>query len=489
MPEFDRCSGILLHITSLPSPYGIGTMGAAAHGFAEFLSAAGQSIWQMLPLGPTGFGNSPYQSFSSFAGNPYLIDLDELNRFGLDLSEYDWGQPGCVDYGKQYENRHAVLRKLYELSPAPADMGAFMEKNSHWLPDYALFTALKKHFSGMPWYMWPMDIRSRKPKAVEKYTELLKDDIDFECWVQYQFRRQFDALAAHCRRLGIKMMGDLPIYVAPDSADVWADPHEFLLDDDFIPTEVAGVPPDYFSETGQLWGNPLYNWDKMKENGYAFWKNRLQAAADIYDIIRLDHFRGFESYWSVPKGSENAIGGKWNPGPGEDFIDMLHEQLPHTLFVAEDLGIITDKVTQLREYAKMPGMAILSFAFQPDEESSYLPHNIEKDCVCYSGTHDNAPLRALKDELSDRQMQMIDDYCGSFEGIIRSGMVCPANVFIAQLQDWLDLGSESRMNTPGKSEDCWTWRLTKLPDIEMAEKISRMTQTAFRCSKKEEHPI
>lgn len=489
MPSFDRCSGIILHLTSLPSPYGIGTLGYSAHEFAEFLSKSGQGIWQLLPLGPTGFGNSPYQSFSSFAGNPYLIDLDYINSHGFDLSTYDWGDSGRVDYGLIYSNRYTVLRRIFEREGISPDIVRFVEENSFWLPDYALFMAVKRHFGGTPWYEWPMDIRSRAPEAMEKYSQLLKSEIDLEYWIQYQFYAQLYELKEHCRTLGLKLMGDVPIYCALDSADVWARPDDFLLDEEYLPIEVAGVPPDYFSATGQLWGNPLYRWDRMKETGYSFWKRRISAAANTYDIIRLDHFRGFESYWSVPYGSNTAAEGKWNPGPGTDFIDMLRNSFPNSLFLAEDLGIITDEVRTLRKYSKMPGMAILSFAFDPEHESSYLPHNLEKNCVCYTGTHDNAPLFAMLYELSAAELKFINSYCGDFEGIIRTGMVSRANVFITQMQDWLYLGPESRMNTPGADRGCWEWRLTRIPDNELANKIRNLTQSACRCRKKEEKLI
>lgn len=487
-----RCSGILMPVSALPSPNGIGCFGREAFRFADFLSACGQSIWQMLPLGPTSFGDSPYQSFSSFAGNPYFVDLEQLAGQDLltdtEISSVNWGdRPEVTDYGRLYAHRHALLRLAWERARSRVELmnglAAFRRENTDWLEDYALFMALKRHFGMAAWYDWPGDIRSRDCASLDDYRNLLSDEIELECFIQYCFFSQLNELRRYCRELGLHLMGDLPIYAALDSADVWASPEEFQLDSNFSPTAVAGVPPDYFSETGQLWGNPLYRWAEMRENDFRWWKRRIGAAAKIYDLIRLDHFRGLESYWSVPGGSPTAEKGKWVPGPGPDFIRMLRESFPDTVFVAEDLGMITDEVRALRKLSGMPGMAVLSFAFDPKCESSYLPHNLEKNCVCYTGTHDNAPLGAFCAELDADTRTYIANYCGEASplAILRSGMTSPAGIFIAQMQDWLGLGIESRMNTPGADRGCWQWRMTpeQLTDT-LRDTIYHMTWAARR---------
>lgn len=492
MLSFPRCTGIIMPVFSLPSPYGIGTLGAAAHEFAEFLSRSGQSLWQVLPLGPTGFGDSPYQSFSTFAGNPYFIDLQLLIDMGLlteqEVSAYDWGEdPEGIDYEKIYLSRLDVLRKAYSKADDTVceRVTAFAEKNAYWLSDYALFMSLKRKFNMQPWYMWPEDIRTRTENSLETYTAILRDDIQLEYFIQYLFFEQLSSLRQHCARLGVQIIGDLPIYVAHDSADVWSNPEAFLLDEKFTPIDVAGVPPDYFSQTGQLWGNPLYRWDDMALDDFSWWKCRLAAASSIYDIIRIDHFRGLESYWSVPYGSETAESGKWNFGPGRFFLDMLRNNFPKTCFIAEDLGIITPEVSSLREYAEMPGMAVLSFAFQPNENSTYLPHNLTRTRICYTGTHDNDTLSGFLHDASHEERAYIRSYCGDDTplAIIRSGMASCAKVFISQIQDWLALGSEARINTPGAQSNCWRWRI--LPgelNSCLEETMSAMAKTFSRCS-------
>ena len=468
----DRNSGILLHISSLPSPYGIGTLGREAYRFASFLQAAGQKYWQLLPLGPTSYGDSPYQSFSTFAGNPYFIDLDLLAEDGLldkdQLERVDWGtNPRRVDYGRIYESRFAVLKAAFRRG-FPRDreaVEAFQEKNP-WLPNYALYMAVKKHFDMRSWLEWPdEDIRLRKPEALEKYRRDLREDVDFFTYLQYLFFRQWDVLRDYIHSLGIKVIGDLPIYVAMDSADVWAEPEFFQLGEGNVPTEVSGVPPDYFTADGQLWGNPLYDYDRMKQDGYGWWIRRVEGAGRLFDVIRIDHFRGLESYWAVPYGETTAKNGYWRKGPGMDLVGVLTSWFPTLKIIAEDLGFLTPEVKKLLEDSGLPGMKVLEFAFDIREPSNYLPHTYDRNCVCYVGTHDNETVmqwRACADR-SDVSMARkylgLNDAEGFNWGMIRGGMSSIADTFVVQMQDCLGLGAEGRMNTPGKPDGNWQWRL------------------------------
>ena len=469
----DRSCGILLHLSSLPSPYGIGTLGKAAYDFIDFLSDAGQGLWQMLPVGPTSYGDSPYQSFSTYAGNPYFVDLDMLIDDGLltkaELEGIDWGaDPESVDYGKIYKNRFDVLKKAADIGIKrdSKELEQFVSSNGSWLPDYALFMALKRHFEMKPWFDWDdEDIRLHKPESVKKYTELLHDDVVFFEYIQFLFFSQWNALHDYARKKGIKIIGDLPIYVAMDSADVWANPECFMLDEKNVPIEVAGVPPDYFSKDGQLWGNPLYDYDAMRRDGYGWWIRRVDGASKLFDIIRIDHFRGFESFWAVPFGAKTAKDGHWVKGPGMDLVGRLTSWFSGTEFIAEDLGLLTPAVHELLEQSHLPGMKVLEFAFDPDEPSNYLPHKYSTDCVCYVGTHDNAPVMQWLSEVSEDELNFAERYLGLNEaegfarGIIRGGMSSVASVFIAQMQDYLELGAKSRMNTPGTDSGNWQWRM------------------------------
>ena len=469
----ERSSGILLPLFSLPSPYGIGTMGLAAYDFADLLHAAGQRYWQMLPLGPTSYGDSPYQSFSSYAGNPYLIDLDLLIEDGLlteqEVCDRDWGEdPRHVDYGKLYENRLDLLKKAAERGckrDAEA-VAAFTEKNASWLPDYALFMALKRHFGMKSWQEWPDEaVRLHDPAALARYRELLREDVELFTYIQFLFFRQWTALKSYINSLGIGIIGDLPIYVAMDSADVWAERSMFRLDSRGVPTEVAGVPPDYFSKDGQLWGNPLYDYDAMKRDGFGWWIRRVDGAARLYDVIRIDHFRGFASYWAVPFGSQTAKNGRWVKGPGLDLLNVLTGWFHGIRFIAEDLGEPSPDVTKLLADSGLPGMRVLEFAFSPTADSAYLPHNCVENCVCYAGTHDNAPLALWRQEAEPEEIDFAVQYLGLNEregfnrGVLRGGMTSPASLFVAQMQDWLELGEGSRINTPGTGRDNWQWRL------------------------------
>ena len=413
-----RSSGILLSISSLPSPYGIGTLGKAAYDFADFLHDTGQKYWQMLPLGPTSFGDSPYQSFSSFAGNPYFIDLDMLIEDGLitkaDLKEADFGDdPRCVDYGKMFLARFDILDKARKngWERDRRKIAEFVSENS-WIHDYALFMACKRHFKMKPWTEWDIDIRMRKPEALEKYRKLLADDIELFTYIQYRFCKQWDALREYLKKKGIMTIGDMPIYVSLDSTDVWSEPQFFALDDNYVPKSVAGVPPDYFSEDGQLWGNPVYNWDRMKSDGYGWWIRRIDGATKLYDIIRIDHFRGFSEYWAVPYGDKTARNGKWMNGPGMDLVGVLSGWFRNTSFIAEDLGAPSDNLRNLLRDSGWPGMKVLEFAFDSSESSDFLPHTYNNNCVCYTGTHDNASLLEWLEDSTAQDAAFAFDYLG-----------------------------------------------------------------------------
>ena len=468
----DRHSGILMHISSLPSPYGIGTLGREAYAFADFLRAAGQKYWQLLPLGPTSYGDSPYQSFSTFAGNPYFIDLDLLAEDGLlspsELEAEDWGgQRRYVDYGRIYAARFGLLRKAFQAG-YPRDRAAveaFCRENK-WLDNYALYMALKARFGMKSWLDWPdEDLRLRRAEALERAREELAEDIAFYAYLQYLFFRQWDALREYIHSLGIRIIGDLPIYVAMDSADVWAEPEFFQLGEGNVPTEVSGVPPDYFSADGQLWGNPLYDWDALRADGYGWWIRRIDGAAKLYDILRIDHFRGLESYWAVPYGADTAKNGRWRKGPGMDLVGTLTSWFPGLSFIAEDLGFLTPEVRRLLEDSGLPGMKVLEFAFDAREPSNYLPHTYNRHCVCYVGTHDNETVEQWRwqadraDVTFARKYLGLNDAEGFHWGMIRGGMSSVADTFLVQMQDCLGLGAEGRMNTPGTGWGNWRWRL------------------------------
>ncbi|MDD7718776.1 MAG: 4-alpha-glucanotransferase [Eubacteriaceae bacterium] len=489
----NRFSGILLSITSLPSDYGIGTLGKEAYHFIDFLHRANQKYWQILPVGPISYGDSPYQSFSTFAGNPYLVDLDMLIEKGLLEEDYvksiDWGNdPEHVDYGKLYENRFDVLEKAYlrhkedDSLLNAQDIKNFCNEKK-WLDNYSLFMALKRYFGMRPWTEWPEeDIRKHQPEAIEKYRNILSDDIEFFKFIQYLFFSQWKALKDYAGEKGIKIIGDVPIYVALDSADVWASPECFLLDEENLPIEVSGVPPDAFSADGQLWGNPLYRWDYMKERGYGWWIDRIAGAFELYDILRIDHFRGFESYWAVPYG-ESAVNGHWVKGPDMDFVGVLSSWFAGHEFIAEDLGYITPEVAALLSNSGFPGMKVLQFAFDSREESNYLPHTYYNRCVCYTGTHDNTTLVNWTKDAAKEDVEFAKKYLGVKDeeeldiAIVRAGMSSVADTFIAQMQDYLRLDIEGRMNTPGVPHGNWRWRMKKdaITD-ELAEYIAEITK-------------
>ena len=482
-----RSSGILMPVSSLPSPYGIGTLGKAAYEFVDFLADAGQRWWQMLPVGPTSYGDSPYQSFSTYAGNPYFVDLDMLREDGLltqeEIDAVYWGSdPARVDYAAIYNGRFALLAKATERGwdRDTEELNAFMEQNRTWLPDYALYMAVKRHFGMRAWTEWEdEDIRLHRPVAVEKYRRELWEDVRLFTYIQFLFFKQWNALRSYARKKGIGIIGDLPIYVAMDSADVWSDPRSFQLDEKNVPTAVAGVPPDYFSEDGQLWGNPLYNWPAMEADGFGWWIRRVDGASKLFDVIRIDHFRGLASYWAVPYGETTAKKGRWIPGPGIRMVRAITGWFPQLQFIAEDLGILTPDVTELMDQSGLPGMKVLEFAFDPVEPGVYLPHNHPKNCVCYVGTHDNAPVLQWKDEADPAEVDMAVRYLGLNEeegfhwGMIRGGMSSVADLFVVQMQDYLGLGAQSRMNTPGILGGNWQWRMKEGQiDQALTEKIA-----------------
>ena len=486
-----RSSGILMPIFSLPSPYGIGTMGAAARDLVDFLAEAGQSWWQILPVGPTSYGDSPYQSPSTFAGNPYFIDLDLLVEDGLleqsEIDALDWGSdPERVDYALLYQNRYILLQKATDRGwGRDADrVAAFERENAAWLPDYALFMAIKRHFDMRSWLEWPEeDVRLRKPAALDKYRKMLAADIRLFTYIQYLFFSQWSALRAYAHQKGVGIIGDLPIYVALDSVDVWASPESFQLDEKGFPVDVSGVPPDYFSEDGQLWGNPLYDYEAMQKDGFGWWIRRVEGAAKVYDVIRIDHFRGFESYWAVPYGEKTARNGRWVKGPGMSLVGVLRDWFHQIRFIAEDLGYPSPEVVKLLQDSGFPGMKVLEFAFDSKDSSNYLPHAYVPNCVCYAGTHDNNTLAGWIEEVDPDDLAMAAEYLGLNEeegyvwGLLRGGMSSVSNLFVTQMQDYLELGGEARMNTPGIASGNWMWRMRgDAITPELTARIARMTK-------------
>lgn len=473
-----RKSGILMHISSLPSPYGIGTLGAEARTFVDFLSESGQHVWQILPVSPTGFGDSPYQSFSAFAGNPYFIDLDMLAKEGLlERESYvnlSWGDdPVRVDYGLLYKTRYPVLRKAAErlLSKGSEAFSAFCAENAFWLEDYALFMALKDAHGGAAWTAWEPPLRFREEAALKRARASLAEDVTFYKALQFFFYSQWRALHQYAAKKAVSIIGDIPIYVAPDSVDVWANPELFQLDGDLCPIEVSGCPPDGFSADGQLWGNPLYDWGTHKATGYTWWIARLRHAFAVYDVLRVDHFRGFDAYYAIPYGEKTARNGRWRAGPGYSLFAAVKLALGNKPIIAEDLGFLTDSVRKLLADCGYPGMKVLQFAFDSREESDYLPHNYSRNCVAYTGTHDNDTIIGWFQTAPRGDVDKAKDYMRLREG--ESGPRCMlqtlwgsvADLVIAQMQDLMELGSEGRMNTPGTAAGDWQWRMRPKTDL------------------------
>ncbi len=465
-----RASGVLMHISSLPGNTGIGTLGKEAYRFVDFLKNSGQTFWQVLPLCPTSYGDSPYQSFSTFAGNPYFIDLDLLCEQKLlkksDYNKIDWGNnPEKVDYNKLSANRFKVLRKANNNFISDEKYINFCNENSFWLDDFALYMAIKDSYNGKPWNEWDKDIVLRNEDVLAKIKTKLKNDIEFYKTVQYFFFSQWEKLKEYANNFGIKIIGDIPIYVAGDSADVWSNPKQFLLDEDCNPIEVAGCPPDAFSDEGQLWGNPLYNWDYMKKDKYSWWKNRIEHLCNMCDVIRIDHFRGFESYYCIPADSETAKIGEWRKGPGIEFFKEIERDLGKKDIIAEDLGYLTPAVKKMLRQSKYPGMKVLQFAFDTDEESDYLLHNFTKNSVAYTGTHDNdtvigymtktAPRKTRK---RAREYLRLSRKEGYNWGFIKAVLSSNSDTAIITMQDLLGLGNEARMNFPSTVVNNWQWR-------------------------------
>ena len=468
-----RKSGILLAISSLPGRYGIGTFSKNAYAFVDFLDRAGQSLWQILPLGPTGYGDSPYQSFSTFAGNPYYIDLDEFIDKGWlskkDCEAYDYGASDSVDYELIYKAKFALLKKAYKKSDISKDKEfvAFKKENAFWLDDYALYMSIKDEHLGAGWTTWDDGLKLRKKSALDKYRKKLADQIDCYCFQQYFFYRQWKALKSYANEKGIQIVGDIPIYVAMDSSDTWSHPELFDLDENCDPVNVAGCPPDAFTALGQLWGNPLYKWDYHKQTGYEWWMTRMEHCFKLYDIVRIDHFRGFDEFYAIPYGNENAIVGEWLPGPGLDLFKCMKERLGKKQVIAEDLGFLTDSVIKMVKRSGFPGMKVLQFAFDSREESDYLPHNYERNCVVYTGTHDNDTTRHWFDTLARGDKSFAKRYLDiktskdAVNKMLRAGLGSVADTCIVPMQDYLGLGGDARMNFPSTLGNNWKWRLDK----------------------------
>ena len=490
--------GILLHISSLPDKYGIGTLGAEARKFADFLAASGQEYWQILPIGPTGFGDSPYQSYSAYAGNPLLIDLKALIKEGL-ISEHDNDlqiiekKHNFTDFAQLYSFKHIVLKKAYGKFASEASekekkaFEEFCRENSFWLDDYALFTALKSYFKGVMWTEWEDNIRTREPEAVKWYSEMLAKEVNCVKFIQYKFFEQYYALKKYVNSKGIKIYGDMPIYVSMDSSDIWAAPELFMLDEDRRPTKVAGCPPDDFSPTGQLWGNPLYDWDYMEKTGYKWWISRVEYSCRLFDLTRIDHFRGFESFYAIPYGNETAEIGEWLPGPSMKLFRAIKAKLGNVNLVAEDLGFLTEDVRKMLKESGFPGMNVLEFAFGGDN-SSYLPHNYVKNSVTYIGTHDNDTARGWYESSDKATRKNAKKYMalrkkeGISWGMIRTAYASVSDLVVIQMQDFLELGSEARMNIPSTiGGNNWAWRLHggELTD-KLAEKILEYSKRYFR---------
>jgi len=477
-PSSYRASGLLLHITALPTPYGIGDVGPAAIAWIDQLSDAGQSWWQALPLGPTGYGNSPYQSLSSFAGNGLLISPEWLIEDGL-LRSSDCSvpssSPSAVDYNTVIPFKHQLLEKAWtnfaEVGPSELRLAfeQFCHEQAHWLEDYALFRALKIQYNGAYYLAWPRELVQRVPKALAQARRDLANQVDQVRFAQFLLFRQGARLEKHARAKGVRLIGDLPFFVSPDSSDVWANPELFLLNDQRRPRFVAGVPPDYFSSQGQLWGNPVYNWDALRQTGYRWCIDRLRALLAHVDVIRLDHFRAFAAAWHVPAGAPTAQSGQWVQGPGGDFFHAVKKELGGLPFVAEDLGLITPDVNALRDQFQVPGTRVLQFAFDGNLGNPYLPHNYPSNAVVYTGTHDNPTTREWYEELPSNQRQNLWRYLNSPQhdapevawDLMRLAWSSPAALAIAPLQDLLNLGEEARMNVPGRAEGNWSWRCTK----------------------------
>ncbi|MCE5221684.1 MAG: 4-alpha-glucanotransferase [Clostridium sp.] len=493
----ERGSGIIMHIASLPGKYGIGTFGKEAYEFAEFLKKAGQRYWQILPLGQTSYGDSPYQSVSAFAGNPYFIDFDILEKDGLlkkeDYNAINFGDNSeVINYGALFTEKMKVLRIAYENSKKNEcnDFKIFEKAESYWLDDYALFMALKVNFNLKSSQTWDDNIRLRKEETLNKYKEQLTDEVQYWKFLQYEFFKQWTSLKYYVNKLGIEIIGDIPIYVAEDSADLWSNPKVFLLDEKTLkPIKISGCPPDAFSATGQLWGNPIYDWKYLEETSYKWWINRIKQSLKLYDVIRIDHFRGFEAYWSIPYGNKTAENGEWVKGPEMKLFSAIKEEFGAINIIAEDLGLLTEETINFREKSGFPGMKVLAFAFSGGSKNAYLPHNYEKNSVAYTGTHDNDTVRGWFETTGGKaEVKNAIEYLKLTEeegynwGFIRGIWSSVANTSIALMQDFLNLGNEARINMPSTMKNNWSWRAKEnVFTKELANKIYRLTEIYGRC--------
>ena len=492
--EYKRSAGILLHPTSLPGDFGIGELGSEALNFIDFLKNSGQTLWQIFPLGPTGYGDSPYQSFSTFAGNPYLISFEKLIEEGLlsksDLELMPPSNPNQIDFGAIYNNKFKVLRIAYENMKKSGksvieECGSFCDDNSGWLEDYALFMAVKNYHKGVHWKEWEKEIAFRENDVVSKWKKMLLDEVGFQKFMQFKFFSQWKIVKDYANEKGIQIIGDLPIFVAYDSSDVWANKHLFTVDEKGKLETMAGVPPDYFSPTGQLWGNPLYKWDEMKKDNFLWWQKRLEKMYELVDIVRIDHFRGLEAYWEIPGDAENAIGGKWVKAPGKELFTVFQETFGDIKILAEDLGVITPEVEELRDSFNLPGMKILQFGFGEDGDQNFLPHNHIKNCCVYSGSHDNNTTRGFFENEKQSNSDIYewaqkyfnyygDDLCYA---TIIAAYQSVANIVVIPMQDILNLGTEARMNFPSKLGGNWMWRFTwSLVDNDLSRRYLELTK-------------
>ena len=472
-----RKSGVLMPVASLPGKYGIGTFGKESYRFVDMLSMAGQSYWQILPLGPTSYGDSPYQSFSTFAGNPYFIDPEMLVEEGLltqkEADSYDFGKKSDeIDYGKIYNTRFRILKKAFGRSNLAKDenYAKFVRQNGFWLEDYALYMAVKNSFGGVSFIEWDEDIRKRDKKTLDIYRKKYAEEVEFYKFLQYKFIVQWRALKEYANDKGIKIIGDIPIYVAFDSADTWANPELFQFDEKGYPIAVAGCPPDGFSATGQLWGNPLYDWDYHKQTGYKWWIARIRHCYELYDVVRVDHFRAFDAYYSIPYGNKTAEFGRWKKGPGFALFKAIRAELGDVDMIAEDLGFLTDSVIKLVQRSGYPGMKVLQFAFDSREDSDYLPHNYVSNTVCYTGTHDNDTTVGWYRSMKQKDRKMALDYLNRTDfasdkdiafSFIKLAMGSVSKICIIPMQDWLGLDGTARINTPSTLGGNWVWRMKK----------------------------
>jgi len=485
---FERSAGVLLPVSSLPSPYGIGNFGKDARLWVDFLNEAGQSYWQILPLSPTGKGDSPYQSFSAFAGNRFFIDFDSLCDEGLlKRDEYAgrrWSHfDKLVDYGLVYRGREQVLRKAFSRFKDEAALDDFIEKNP-WFDHYSLYMVIKESQNMLPWMEWDEPLRNRQPEAIKKVRSEFSEDLRFNAFLQYQFHKQWGELRAYAKSKDIQIIGDIPIYVSLDSADVWENHHLFQLDDNNIPVEISGCPPDSFSKDGQLWGNPLYCWDAMADSGFEWWILRLKKSFELFDVLRLDHFRGLESYFAIPYGDKSAKTGYWKPGPGKAFIDVVEKTVPDASIIAEDLGFVTDAVRELLEYSTYPGMKIVQYAFDEHDIGDYIPYKYTANSVVYPGTHDNDTVKGWSKSAPHASIRQAMDYMGIRHradiprGMIRLAMQSSSNLAVISMQDWLELGTGARLNTPSTvGGNNWCWRMKKSAlTSQLAEEIAGITK-------------